>query len=129
MEGPPVTAYSRLFSPAWVQSGPEIPQEELMRLHVRNFAEYLRVFPEELDFVHLILEAEFLERGWLNAPLPLSAGGLFTPLLEAFRVFRATAGHCRVFKVFRAFRATAGRHRVFWVFRATVGRHRVFWVF
>ncbi|MEQ2231350.1 hypothetical protein ILYODFUR_038584 [Ilyodon furcidens] len=82
-EGPPVTASSRLFSPAQDQSGPEIPQEELMRLQVRNFAEYLRVFPEELDFVHLILEAEFLERGWLDAPLPVFTGGLFAPLLEA----------------------------------------------
>ncbi|MEQ2302833.1 hypothetical protein AMECASPLE_010788 [Ameca splendens] len=83
MEGPPVTASSWLFSPARVQSGPEIPQEELMRLQVRNFAEYLRVFPEELNFVHLILEAEFLERRWLDTPLPLFARGLFAPLLKA----------------------------------------------
>ncbi|KAK5602585.1 hypothetical protein CRENBAI_007421 [Crenichthys baileyi] len=33
--------------------------------------------------VHAILQAEFLEEGWLEAPAPLSAGGPFTPLLEA----------------------------------------------
>ncbi|XP_047203009.1 uncharacterized protein LOC124856528 isoform X2 [Girardinichthys multiradiatus] len=80
-EGPPAMASSPLFSPAWVQSGPETPQSDLMR--VRGFTEYLRIFPEDLDFVHLILEAEFLGRGWLEAPAPLSAGGPFAPLLEA----------------------------------------------
>ncbi|MEQ2308852.1 hypothetical protein AMECASPLE_032523 [Ameca splendens] len=39
MEGPPATASSRLCSPAWVQSGPETPQSELMRLRVMGFAE------------------------------------------------------------------------------------------
>ncbi|MED6243119.1 hypothetical protein ATANTOWER_015260 [Ataeniobius toweri] len=82
-EGPPATASSRQLSPAWVQSGPEIPREELMRLRVMDFAGYLRVYPEALVFVHLILEAEFLGRGWLDAPAPLSAGGPFAPLLEA----------------------------------------------
>ncbi|MED6253295.1 hypothetical protein ATANTOWER_026050, partial [Ataeniobius toweri] len=65
-EGPPATASSRLFSPAWVQSGLETPQSELMRQRVMGFAEYPRIFPEDLDFVHLILEAEFLGRGWLD---------------------------------------------------------------
>ncbi|MEQ2249328.1 hypothetical protein ILYODFUR_028094, partial [Ilyodon furcidens] len=82
-ESPPATASSRLFSPAWVQSGPETLQSELMRQRVMGFAEYLRIFPEDVDFVHLILEAEFLGRGWLDAPAPLSSGGPFSPLLEA----------------------------------------------
>ncbi|KAK5605610.1 hypothetical protein CRENBAI_009363, partial [Crenichthys baileyi] len=49
-EGPPAMASSRLFSPAWVQSKPETPQSELMRLRVMDFAGYLRIFPEDLDF-------------------------------------------------------------------------------
>ncbi|MEQ2310828.1 hypothetical protein AMECASPLE_013304, partial [Ameca splendens] len=69
--------------PAWVQSGPERPQAELMRLRVMDFASYLKIFPEDLDFVHLVLEAEFLGRGWLDAPPSLSAGGPFAPLHEA----------------------------------------------
>ncbi|KAK5614701.1 hypothetical protein CRENBAI_018653 [Crenichthys baileyi] len=91
-EGPPATASSRLFSPVRVQSGLEIPQEELMRLQVRGFAQYLKIFPKELDFVHLILEAEFLGRGWLDAPAPRSAGGPFAPLLEAVNAVARSSG-------------------------------------
>ncbi|XP_047216403.1 skin secretory protein xP2-like [Girardinichthys multiradiatus] len=82
-EGPPTTASSQMFSPAWVQSRLEMPQSELMRQRVMGFAKYLKIFPEDLDFVHLILESEFLGRGWLDAPASLSAGGPFAPLLEA----------------------------------------------
>ncbi|KAK5603499.1 hypothetical protein CRENBAI_006147 [Crenichthys baileyi] len=82
-EGPPATAFSQRFPPVWVPSGQEIPEEELMRQRVRGFAEYLRFFPKDLDLMHLILEAEFLGRGWLDAPAPLAAGGPFAPLLEA----------------------------------------------
>ncbi|KAK5603384.1 hypothetical protein CRENBAI_008743 [Crenichthys baileyi] len=70
-------------TPAWFQSGPETPRAELMRLRFMDFALYLRLFPEDLDFVHLVLEAEFLGRGWLHAHAPVSTGGPFAPLLEA----------------------------------------------
>ncbi|MEQ2317098.1 hypothetical protein AMECASPLE_039272 [Ameca splendens] len=75
-----------------------------------GFAEYLRIFPEDLDSVHLILEAELLGRGWLDAPAPLSWMSLRTP----------SRGRecCR-----RVYRASAGRHHVY---RATAGRRRVF---
>ncbi|MEQ2214520.1 hypothetical protein XENOCAPTIV_010671 [Xenoophorus captivus] len=56
---------------------------------VMGFADYLNIFLEDLSFVHQVLVAEFLGRGWLDAPAPLSAGGPFAPLPEAVSV---TAG-------------------------------------
>ncbi|KAK5620999.1 hypothetical protein CRENBAI_015649 [Crenichthys baileyi] len=41
--------------------------------------------PEDLDLVHSVLQAEFLAEGWLDAPVPVSAGGPFDPLLIAIK--------------------------------------------
>ncbi|MEQ2285073.1 hypothetical protein AMECASPLE_028114 [Ameca splendens] len=120
-EGPPTMASSRLFPPVWVQSGPETPEQELMRLRMMDFTGYRRSFPEELDFVHFILEAEFLGRGWLDTPVPLSAGGLFSPLLEAAARSSEPQPAATGFtgpqpaaarSTPRVYTATAGRHRV-----------------
>ncbi|MEQ2253670.1 hypothetical protein ILYODFUR_034730 [Ilyodon furcidens] len=54
-----------------------------MKLRCLDFVHYLRLFPDDFAFVHLVLQAEFLGRVWLDAPAPLSAGGPFAPLLEA----------------------------------------------
>ncbi|KAK5610921.1 hypothetical protein CRENBAI_024531 [Crenichthys baileyi] len=97
-EGPSAMASSRLFSteseggrrsserpptPAWVLAGLQFVHAECMKERCMECVPHLLAHPQDLLEVHAILQTEFLEEGWLDAPEPLSAGGPFTPLLEA----------------------------------------------
>ncbi|KAK5623167.1 hypothetical protein CRENBAI_018432 [Crenichthys baileyi] len=68
---------------AWVLAGLQLANRECMRERCVECVPHLMAYPQDLPHVHSILQAEFLEEGWLDAPAPLSAGGPFTPLLEA----------------------------------------------
>ncbi|KAK5610676.1 hypothetical protein CRENBAI_001563 [Crenichthys baileyi] len=105
MEGPSAMASSRLFSPeseggcpapsggcrsserpptpAWVLAGLQFVHAECMKERCMECVPHLLAHPQDLLEVHAILQAEFLKEGWLDAPEPISAGGPFTPLLEA----------------------------------------------
>ncbi|KAK5598395.1 hypothetical protein CRENBAI_012273 [Crenichthys baileyi] len=104
-EGPSAMASSRLFSPeseggcpapsggrrsserpptpAWILAGLQFVHAECMKERCMECVPHLLAHPQDLLEVHAVLQVEFLEEGWLDAPAPLSAGGPFTPLLEA----------------------------------------------
>ncbi|KAK5612120.1 hypothetical protein CRENBAI_026154 [Crenichthys baileyi] len=103
MEGPSAMVSSQLFSPelvgghpapsaghqlsvrppvpAWVQTGLNNIKKDLMKSRCCEFVMHLMDHPKDLDFVHSVLQAEFLAEGLLDAPAPVSAGGPFDPLL------------------------------------------------
>ncbi|KAK5617263.1 hypothetical protein CRENBAI_009144 [Crenichthys baileyi] len=70
-------------TPACVLAGLKLAHRECMREHCLECVPHLMAYPQDLPHVHSILQTEFLEEGWLDAPAPLSAGGPFTPLPEA----------------------------------------------
>ncbi|MEQ2282284.1 hypothetical protein AMECASPLE_038864 [Ameca splendens] len=68
-------------APSWIEAGLEGLKRKLMKNRCCKFVLHLMDHPEDLDWVHSLLQDEFLAVGWLDAPAPLSAGGPFDPLL------------------------------------------------
>ncbi|KAK5609601.1 hypothetical protein CRENBAI_003339 [Crenichthys baileyi] len=69
----------------WVQARLEKMKEDFMKGRCCSFVLHLMDHPEDLDLVHSVLQAEFLAEGWLDAPVPVSAGGPFDHLLIAIK--------------------------------------------
>ncbi|MEQ2204743.1 hypothetical protein XENOCAPTIV_017946, partial [Xenoophorus captivus] len=65
-------------------------KEDFMKGRCCDFVLHLMDHPEDLNLVHSVLQAKFITEGWLDAPVPLSAGGPFDPLLVAVRAAQSS---------------------------------------
>ncbi|KAK5602991.1 hypothetical protein CRENBAI_017306 [Crenichthys baileyi] len=72
-------------APACTQAGLETLKGNLMKSRCCKFVLHLMDNPQDLDFVHSVLQTEFLAEGLLGVPASLSAGGPLDPLLVAIR--------------------------------------------